>query len=541
MKSDSRISVLLLAIILFLSFSGLNNRDLWTPDEPRVAEIAREMAETGNFVVPKLNRSPFLEQPPLFYATVASVFMIAKRATDGLARIPPAFFGLIGILATYLIASSLFGKKVGILSAFVLATSFEYLRVSHWVIVDSALSAFIYLALWSFVKAYFGEEKDKSFYYSLFHIFSVLAFFVKGFIGIGVPAISVLTFLFTERNLREIKNMRLLLGAGIFFLATGFWTFGLYRQGGFDHLATFYIDNNLMRFLPGGKSGHHHPFYFYLREFPAGFLPWFFLLVPAFFYIFSKRLTHDEKGIRFLKCYFISGFVLFSLAATKRILYLLPIFAPASIIVATYLDHLTVWRKFKTLDRVFLWIYALLYFFLGLLIIPLLLHMARKYGVRVEGDLLPPLVASSSLIILSLFSIFSLSKERMEGFLIFSSLSLFVFFSFILLWVCPYVNPYKSFKPFVERVLKEVPKGAPIHSYKPDETIRGFFPFYSGIYLNEVKERGDLSSLSKEKGVYVVIRDKDGSLSLELKEEGFVEVFRIQRDSRRSLCLFKSK
>ncbi len=66
-----RYFVLLLIVVVPLFSIGLSNHGLWSADEPRVAEIGREMALSGNWAVPTLNHKPFLEEPPLYYATVA--------------------------------------------------------------------------------------------------------------------------------------------------------------------------------------------------------------------------------------------------------------------------------------------------------------------------------------------------------------------------------------------------------------------------------------------------------------------------------------
>jgi hypothetical protein len=66
----------LLAVTAFLLCVNILDHSLWTPDEPRVAEIAREMAPTGDFLVSHLSGKPFLEKPPLFFR---SSFAINKK------------------------------------------------------------------------------------------------------------------------------------------------------------------------------------------------------------------------------------------------------------------------------------------------------------------------------------------------------------------------------------------------------------------------------------------------------------------------------
>ena len=69
-----QLGVLLWASLALLSLLGLG-RGLWTPDEPREAEISREMRATPG-MIPTLNGEPFLEKPPLYYWMVAGAFAL---------------------------------------------------------------------------------------------------------------------------------------------------------------------------------------------------------------------------------------------------------------------------------------------------------------------------------------------------------------------------------------------------------------------------------------------------------------------------------
>ena len=346
--------VLLVIVVVPLFSLGLSNHGLWSPDEPRVAEIGREMALTGNWAVPTLNQKPFLEGPPLYYASVALTFKVFG-VSDKVARIPSALFAFGAVLVVFFIANLLFGPRVALLSGLILATSGEYFRVAHWVIVDGALTFFVMGALYSFIMGYLSEtNRKKLIYYILFYISCTLAFYTKGFIGIVIPGLSVLTFLVIERNFREIIKMRLWLGVLIFLAMTLPWFIALWHQAGTEYLNVFFIHNHLQRFLPGslaekisgGASGHHNPFYYYITELPNGFLPWSILLIPVLFHSFSKSGKSGvsnillEKGTLFAKCWFFTGIIFLSIASTKRTLYLLPIFAPVAMLTATYIDSM---------------------------------------------------------------------------------------------------------------------------------------------------------------------------------------------------------
>ena len=59
------------ALTLFAFFILLGNRPLNEPDEGRYSEVAREMIETGNWLVPHFWYLPHLDKPPLTYWLVA--------------------------------------------------------------------------------------------------------------------------------------------------------------------------------------------------------------------------------------------------------------------------------------------------------------------------------------------------------------------------------------------------------------------------------------------------------------------------------------
>ena len=68
-RPGPRGTVLVLGLLFVACWLAIG-RDLWTPDEPREAEISREMWLAPS-VVPTLNGRPFIEKPPLYYWTSA--------------------------------------------------------------------------------------------------------------------------------------------------------------------------------------------------------------------------------------------------------------------------------------------------------------------------------------------------------------------------------------------------------------------------------------------------------------------------------------
>ena len=522
--------IALILVLLPLFCLGIGNHGLWTADEPRVAEIGREMALTGNVVVPTLNQKPFLEEPPLYYASVAAVFRVFGRVSDRVARIPSVIYSLAGCLALFFLGAFLFGPRVGFLSSLVLATGFEYFRVAHWLLVDSALACFVVTAMTFFIIGYLSEAKGKkSLFYVLFYVACTGAFFTKGFIGMAVPGLAILAFLIVERNPKELLRMHLWLGIVIFLVLSLPWFFGLREQGGAEYLRVFFIKNHLQRFLPGGSSGHHQPFYYYLLGFPEGFLPWSLLLVPVLFFSFRRSPglpSVERSGIAYLKCWFLMGIIFLSAASTKRILYLMPIFAPFSLLTARYMDSTLLPRVITKLEKVFLHAFACLPLVLGLGAVPAYIGASAKYPSIASGPLFSAVIAGSVLFFgLSLASLVYLWKKKMDRFWLFGGGAFYAVLIFSLLAVIPVLDQFKSFVPFTDHVKSIVAADQEIYAYKPDETLRAVVPFYADRYMKETESREFLAARAgKGDRIFVAIRDKRGELEEELLSTGLFSV-----------------
>src|SRR5215470_4486551 len=78
----------------------LGARSFWEPDEPRYAEIGREMLATGDWVVPRLDALRYYEKPPLVYWSAAAAFALIGTS-EGSARLPVVIFSLLFLAGTW--------------------------------------------------------------------------------------------------------------------------------------------------------------------------------------------------------------------------------------------------------------------------------------------------------------------------------------------------------------------------------------------------------------------------------------------------------
>src|SRR5579863_4280093 len=93
-------SLLLAGFCAFLFFYGLAQFGLIGADEPRYAQVAREMLVRHDWITPTLDGRPWLEKPPLYYWQAALAYKVFG-VSDWAARLPSAFDATFLVLAVY--------------------------------------------------------------------------------------------------------------------------------------------------------------------------------------------------------------------------------------------------------------------------------------------------------------------------------------------------------------------------------------------------------------------------------------------------------
>ncbi|MBI5799617.1 MAG: glycosyltransferase family 39 protein [Verrucomicrobia bacterium] len=147
--SDQRPPWWFLPFVLLLFLGLLGTRSLNEPDEGRYAEIAREMVETGNWLVPHIWYVPHLDKPPFTYWAVAaslSVFGVNEWAV----RLPLALAGLSAAWATFLLIRSIAGAAAARWAVLLLSTSTLYWVMARMLTTDIFLTQFIAWAIYFF-------------------------------------------------------------------------------------------------------------------------------------------------------------------------------------------------------------------------------------------------------------------------------------------------------------------------------------------------------------------------------------------------------
>jgi len=380
----------IIALMLAVSLAGIANHELWTPDEPREAAISLSMSRTGNLIIPELAGKAFVEKPPLFYIT-ASFFLLLLGKIIGntfALRLVSACFGLGTLLFTYLLGEIYFSRKKALIAAGMLATMIGFVHVSHWLLVDNALMFFIVISVWALAQAY---ERGRFSYLPLAGLFAAGAFLTKGVIGpiiiliawlgliagwvcgktetfppkggsaktdntqlptsnIGPPHfpsnLDVQSWMFnvsciiSRLLIKKILAFHLL-GLTIAVTISAAWIIAFAVKGGPELFREWWWNNHFGRFT--GQSinlGHIAPWYYYLEILPVYVLPWIVPLIISLTVLFKKifRRESPPAGAALLLFWFLGTFLLLSLSATKRDIYLCLLLPPCALLCVQGLE-----------------------------------------------------------------------------------------------------------------------------------------------------------------------------------------------------------
>ena len=327
------LSIVVLAIMA-VSVLLIYDHDLWNPHEHRVAAIVKEMADSGNLVVPTLNGQPFLQKPPLYYVTAVAIYKLFRGEPARTFRMTSAFYGILTLMACARIGFVLGGPRIALAAAAALVTMAGFLQASHFIVVDTALVAFVALAWWAFVEY---RERERKIYLILVWVFTAGAFLSKGIVGVALIFPGMLVFLLWMRAWRQIFHPLHLAGLIAFAAVSSIWLVPLAMHDSMESFRYWLFDQNLGRFLGSTHPHHAEGPLFYIPGFLVITLPWSLWLLP----LIAGRLRHWKQNINQMELLAITwagiGLVLLSVSANKRELYAYPLLPAAAILLAAFL------------------------------------------------------------------------------------------------------------------------------------------------------------------------------------------------------------
>jgi 4-amino-4-deoxy-L-arabinose transferase-like glycosyltransferase len=272
MSPRNRADLLLLAAFCgFLFFYGLGALGLVGADEPRYAQVAREMLDRSDWVTPTLLGKPWLEKPVLYYWEAMLSFR-AFGVTDRAARLPAAFDAALLIAAIYLFLWR-FRSGSELDGALIAASCAGVIGFARAAATDMPLAACFAIALLGWYGWY---ESRQRIYLSAFYIFLGLGTLAKGPVAPALAAVIIFLFVAVKRDWLAIPRTLWIPGIALFLAVMLPWYIAVQlRNPGFFRF--FILEHNLARF---SQDVYHHrqPFWFYQPVFLLAMMPWTLLL-----------------------------------------------------------------------------------------------------------------------------------------------------------------------------------------------------------------------------------------------------------------------
>ncbi len=499
-----------LGTLAFLYFWGVEDHDLWTPDEQRVASVGRQVSE-GAWAVPTLNGEPFLEEPPLHAWCVALFYESFGVEPARRARWVSVAFGIAGLAVAYSLASALAGRRrVGLLAALTLGLSFEYFSTSHRVVVDGALTFFALLSALGCVRGLTAIALPARLgWLTLGYASASAAFLAKGPIGIAAPALAVVAWVIVARDWKVLVRAHAWLAPLCFAVVAGPWLWALHLQTGSQGLETLLVDNLLGRILPAedGTRSHLQGPFFYFEALPLDLLPAAAFVVGG---VLDRILRRKCLGPEECRIYDFGlvwlglGFIMLTVASTKRQVYLLPFLPAAAFVGGVWLEAYLSGKADGLFERWFGYVLSVSLVGFGL---AMPISRAFLQGVSMPWALGGAAVACGVAVWTFLQARVGRREANLTGWLAgLAAAALAASFALV-----PPLDALKSLTGVTRRIAELVPKDRPICAFGADETTRGMFPLYSGRPLQMLDGLPDLEKELQRSGeAYMIVVEKRG-------------------------------
>lgn len=462
-----------LSIVLgILYFLWLGSYPIFTPDEGRYSEVAREMARTGDYITPRLNGVGFFDKPILYYWLQASAINLFGLKEWAL-RIWPALLGVFCCLAVYMSGRILYSRRAGVISAIILATNIMYFGASHYANMDIEVAVFISTSLLCFIVAMqLSSEPARTLVLLLSYAFSALAILTKGLIGIAFPMMIIGSWILALNRWHVLTKMRIISGTIVLLLIAAPW-YLLVQKANPHFLEFFFITQQFSRFLTKGSYNNVSALWFYIPIIVIGFLPWSLFLIQAVSYhiklIWQNRQKHAVE--LFILLWFALIFVFFSIPKSKTIGYIAPVFPALALMIGHYFDHH--WNRLKSRG---------LYFgVIGLLILcgitgVAFLNMAPNI-FPVDYRLIPYSITAGVILSITAITLYYILKTNQFSKIFYCTTIAASFFLLTFISSAHIIN-HKTIKPLADIIATEL---------KPDDEVVTYYRYYQDlpIYLEK--------------------------------------------------------
>lgn len=333
-------------LISIIMFWGLGQSSLQDWDEAGYAQLSKLMAQGRNWLsplseeilqneswsIPPFEYKLYFHKPPLFM-WVTAVFFQFFGVNEFWARAASVLSGIGLIIITYLVGKLIYNKYVGILAAMVLFSNLHFMRASRVGMTDMMLTFFMILAIYAFLRLDWNDQKR----WYVIWISCALAFMVKSVASFAAPAAIILTILFNRQWKTTLQSRCFWNGFFVALVIVTPWHIYMFSQHG-QKFIDMYIVQNLLTRVSSPLDNQTGDSFFYIEIMRTLFFPWAYFAPFALAYSFNENvISLKPSPSRVLLYLILIVFGLYTVAQTKFSWYIIPLYPPLSVIIASTL------------------------------------------------------------------------------------------------------------------------------------------------------------------------------------------------------------
>lgn len=322
-------------------------------DEPRYAQVAREMLERHDWVTPTMFGKPWLEKPPLYYWGAMLSYRTAGGVHDWAARMPSVVLCTAMVFFIFVWVRR-FGPGMQLDAALITAGSAMVIGFSRGASTDMPLTATFTMAMLSW---YAWHTEQRRVWLLPFYFFLALASLSKGPAAAFLAAVIIGAFAALRRDGRLLLRTLWPTGILVYLAVTLPWFIAIQRANP-EFFRVFILEHNLARFATD-LYRHKQPFWYFLPVALVGLLPWTVFVIAAVVdairdWRFSVEQPAGEEDFRtFLVLWLLLPIVFFSFSQSKLPGYILPAIPAGTLLLANFVR-----RREEEGERPALWLVA---------------------------------------------------------------------------------------------------------------------------------------------------------------------------------------
>ncbi len=335
----------LLAFVVLLP--SLGDRPFYTTGEPREAAVVRAMWDGGSRILPRVDGHRLPSKPPLYHWIALGISELRGTVDEISSRLPSTLLAALTVGLVAQAGAAIWGAGCGVLASVILMSSLEWIHQARVARVDATLGFFLTLVLWAVLRA--RTERASTGSRAVFSLGVLGATLTKGPAGAFLPLVLVAFEGLlgspspgdwrglgprVRRACAFLRANGVAAALGLTTLIAGSWTLAAWWIGGNEFAEQLLLKENLLRVLDPERlgTGHRHGMFYLVPKLFLGGLP-FSLLTPALV-VHLARSRPLAPATRWLVVWILGVLILFSLAASKRAAYLLPVYPAVALLLA---------------------------------------------------------------------------------------------------------------------------------------------------------------------------------------------------------------